>query len=106
MYNNVNIIYNIIINTNSVGYFTEFPVWVCIAVFLCDHTTGLEAYPCSRGIVTICTKLGACHTHNRGQVQTSLHKSWLRQSGRTEKLSLTLRQWEGVKMSMGFGEIS
>ena len=41
----------------------------------------------NRWIFNVCTNLGACHTHEGGQAQTSLHKRWL---GGTEKLFLIL----------------
>ena len=59
--------------------------------FLSDHTTGSEAYFCltinSYGIINVRRHFGACRTHEGGQAQTSLHKSWFRG---TEKLSITL----------------
>ena len=68
------------------------------AVFLCDHTTGCEAYSFTTdgyGIFNMRTNLGAYSTHEGGdQAQTSLQKSWL---GGTEKLYLTLPR-QGIKI--------
>ena len=46
----------------------------------CFHTTGCEPYSLTTdeyGIFNVRTNLGACCTHEGGQAQTSMHKSWL-----------------------------
>ena len=48
--------------------------------FLCDFTTSCEAYSFMTDgyeIFNVQTTLGACRTHEGGQAQTSLRKSWL-----------------------------
>ena len=75
-------IHSIFSETCSWCFLSVFPLaWVNLvyAVFLCDHTTGCEAYSFMTdgyGIFNVRTNLGACSIYTKwGQAQTSLYET-------------------------------